>query len=109
MIIERFAALRTGITEGYLFVDAEEIAPASQFVEGTLLVAVTDIGLIGEACADEVVVVVELRVEADAERIVVQMLLVPADVAGTDCPSWVSCSGTSASRHPRYSSVPSVP
>ena len=84
MIIERFAALRTGITEGYLFVDAEEIAPASQFVEGTLLVAVTDIGLIGEACADEVVVVVELRVEADAERIVVQMLLVPADVAIVD-------------------------
>lgn len=62
-------------------VDAEEIAPASEFVEGTLLIALANVALNGFPVSNEVVVVVCLMVEADAEAVVVEVLHAPVDVS----------------------------
>ena len=80
MCVNWSAATAGGIAPGQAGVDAEEIAPAGEFVEGTLLVARTDITLNGIPSTNEVIIVVILMVEADAETVVVEVLHAPVDV-----------------------------
>ena len=74
------AATAGRIAPGQAGVDAKEIAPAGEFVEGTLLVALADIALNGIPSTNEVVIIVILMVEADAETVVVEVLHAPVDV-----------------------------
>ena len=64
-------------------IDAEEVAPASQFVEGTLLIAFADVDfpIPGVTLAYHVNVPEELVIETDAETVVVKVLYAPADVS----------------------------
>ena len=63
-------------------IDAEEVAPASQFVKGTLLIAFADVDfpIPGVTLAYYVNVPEELVIETDAETVVVEVLYAPADV-----------------------------
>ena len=64
-------------------IDAEEVAPASQFVKGTLLIAFADVDfpIPGVTLAYYVNVPEELVIETDAETVVVKVLYAPADVS----------------------------
>jgi hypothetical protein len=75
------AATAGGIAPGQAGVNAEEVAPAGEFVEGTLLIALADVALDVSPGTNEVVIVVCLMVDADAEAVVVEVLHAPVDVS----------------------------
>ena len=68
------AATAGRIAPGQAGVDAKEIAPAGEFVESTLLVALADVALDFSPVSNEVIIVVILMVEADAEAVVIKVL-----------------------------------
>ena len=74
------AATTGGIAPGQTGVDAEEVAPAGQFVECTLLIALADVAFYGTSGSDEVEIVEDLVIEADTEAVVVEVLYAPVDV-----------------------------
>ena len=84
LFIQWTTTLGRWIVNGKCFIDTEEVAPAGQLMEVALLVTIVNIGSYLVTSTNKVIGVVELMVETDAEGVVVQVLLVPADVGIVD-------------------------
>ena len=82
--LERATAVACGIAPKLLLVGTQPVAPSRQFVEGGLLVALVEIAQGIRMKTDKICRVDNVVSQADAQRVVGQMLFVRADVGIVD-------------------------